>query len=793
MIKTKDAGLIINDSPETRLTATGTFPVVGMGASAGGLAAFEAFFSGISPALKPNMAFILIQHLAPDHKSLLPELLQRSTSMPVVEVENGMPIQPGCVYIIPPNYNMALMNGTLQLFALSLHKGLHLPIDYFFNSLAQDLGNQAIGIVLSGTGSDGTQGVKHIKQAGGMVMVQTPQSSEYDAMPRHAIETNLVDFQLKPEEMAAQLIAYTSQIHNKAYLSEALAMKTADNSIQKILVLVRTNTGHDFSGYKPNTIKRRIQRRMAANHMKTLEGYIRYLTENVAESSILFNDLLIGVTSFFRDKEAFLILEKEVLPTLFANKNADDTLRIWVPACSTGEEAYSIAILLLEQMTRLTKNVNVQIFATDINKEAIIQARTGFFSRNFTTEISPERLQRFFIPEPNQNGYHIKPNVRSMITFSEQNILKHPPFSRLDLISCRNLFIYLSSEMQEKLLLLFHYVLNTAGILFLGNSESIGEATTLFSTINRKANLFIRKEQLLSPPNYSRLSRPPLLSNTASHTNVKPVMRAKLPLKELTEQELLLQLAPSAALINSVGDILYLQGATGIYLEPVEGEPGSYNILKMAKEGLRIGLTTSLLKAIKTQEIVHCPHLSVKTNKHFILINLTIRPVQSVTDTPLFLVILEEIPHQDTEKKIDSTPEMAVLQDALLIQEEQLLILHNELNTINEELKSSNEELQANIEELQSTNEELETAQEESKSINDELISTNNAQQLKAIDLSSINNDMINLIAGTGIATVFVDLDMRVMRFTASSCEVINLLESDIGRSLVDITYHLLN
>jgi two-component system CheB/CheR fusion protein len=270
-------------------------------------------------------------------------------------------------------------------------------------------------------------------------------------------------------------------------------------------------------------------------------------------------------------------------------------------------------------------------------------------------------------------------------------------------------------------------------------------------------------------------------------------MRAPAPLKELTEQELLLQLAPSAALINSVGEILYLQGATGMYLEPVEGEPGLYNILKMAKEGLRIGLTTSLLKAIKTQEIVHCPHLRVKINKHFTLINLIIRPVKTDTDTSLFLVILAEDSHQDAEKKIDSTPEMAVLEDALLIQEEQLLILHNELNTINEELKSSNEELQANIEELQSTNEELETAQEESKAINDELISTNNEQQFKAIDLSSINNDMINLIAGTGIATVFVDLNMRVIRFTPASCEVINLVESDIGRSLIDIAYHLLN
>ena len=801
----QEADNAVNKEPETGPKPATAFPVVGIGASAGGLAAFEAFFSGMPVDIDPGMAFILVQHLAPDHKSLLTELIQHSTRMPVVEVEDGMTVKPNCVYIIPPNCDMAFINGTLQLLEPFSQRGLRLPIDFFFRSLAQDQRERAIGIVLSGTGSDGTLGVRAIKGEGGMVMAQNPESTEFDSMPRNAIATGTVDFELPPAEMPAHLMAYAKHAYGKPYQTTTVSKEKSENSLQKIFVLVRAQTGHDFSQYKLNTIHRRIERRMAVNQIETIEAYVKFLQQSPSDVHALFRDLLIGVTNFFRDTEAFQALEKEIIPMLFANKLAADSIRVWVPGCSTGEEAYSIAILLQERIDALKTNYTVQIFATDIDSQSIASARVGLYPTSISTDITPERLTRFFTIEPDGSAYRIQKNIRDMIIFSEQNVIKDPPFSKLDLISCRNLLIYMGKELQEKLMLLFHYALNPSGIMFLGGSESVGEMTDLFITLNRKAKLYQHKEDLHGNQR-TNLARFSLLADNMLIRNPdKQTTPVKLPLRELTEQALLQQIAPVGALVNDLGDILYLHGRTGLYLEPSSGESGLNNILKMAREGLRIGLTTSLYKAVSTQEVVRCTGLRVKSNSHFSYVNLTIRPVKfaaiAPSNVPLYLVILEEDSHpagqagqagqadEDTEADI----RVAALEQALLAKEEHLLVTTEELSTANEELKSTNEELQSNIEELQSTNEELETAKEELQSINEELSTVNTEQQLKVLDLSRINNDMINLMAGTGIGTVFVDLGMRVVRFTSAASEIINLIQSDIGRPVNHIAYNLQN
>ncbi|MEI6269098.1 MAG: chemotaxis protein CheB [Methylococcaceae bacterium] len=794
----QEANNAVNKESQSRTTSPSNFPIVGIGASAGGLAAFEAFFSGMPTDIDPDMAFILVQHLAPDHKSLLTELIQHCTRMPVIEVEDGMTVKPNCVYIIPPNCDMAFINGTLQLLEPTAHRGLRLPIDFFFRSLAQDQRERAIGIVLSGTGSDGALGVRVIKGEGGIVMAQKPESTEFDAMPRNAIATGTVDFELPPAEMPAQLIAYAKLAYDKSFQTTTVSKDKSENSLQKIFILVRAQTGHDFSQYKLNTINRRIERRMAVNQINMLDNYVKYLQQNPTEVHALFRDLLIGVTNFFRDPDSFLALKQEIIPLLFVDKQPGSSIRVWIPGCSTGEEAYSIAMLLQEQIDMLNTSYTVQIFATDIDSQSIATARAGLYPSSIAIDVSPDRLKHFFKTEADGSAYRINKNIRDMMIFSEQNVIKDPPFSKIDFISCRNLLIYMGKGLQEKLMQLFHYALNPDGIMFLGSSESIGDLNDLFVVLNRKAKLYQRKENFHGNQR-ANLARFSLLMDTNfARSTDKKTAPVKLPLRELTEQALLLQIAPAGALVNQLGDILYLHGRTGMYLEPTAGESGLNNILKMARDGLRIGLTTSLFKAVSTRNIVHCHGLRVKTNNHIAVINLTIKPIilnhPLPSDEPFYLVILEEDAGQAGQAgQAGGDPRIEALEQAFLAKEEHLLTTNEELSTANEELKSTNEELQSNIEELQSTNEELETAKEELQSINEELSTVNTEQQLKVIDLSRINNDMINLMAGTGIGTVFVDLNMRVVRFTSAASEIINLILSDIGRPVSHIAYNLQN
>ena len=782
------------------------FPVVGIGASAGGLAAFEAFFSGMPADKDPDMAFVLVQHLAPDHKSILTELIRRYTRMQVFEVEDGMVVRPNCAYIIPPGRDMAFLNGALQLLEPGEPRGHRLPINFFFHSLALDRHERAIGIILSGTGSDGAQGLRAIKGEGGMVMAQNTASSEFDGMPRSAMATGLVDYELPPAEMPAQLIAYASHAFGMLPRTATLLPQQGGNALNKIFVLLRAQTGHDFSKYKPSTINRRIGRRLAVHQIEGLESYVKFLQQTPNEVDALFRDLLIGVTNFFRDAEVFKMLEGEVVPKLFEGRQTGTAVRLWSAGCSTGEEAYSLAILLAERMETIKHSYKVQVFATDIDSRAIAAARAGVYPASLSADITPERLARFFTAGPEGGTYRVNKSIRDMVIFSEQDVIKDPPFSKLDLISCRNLLIYLDADLQKKLMPIFHYALNPNGILLLGTSEGIGESGDLFGVLDRKSKLYTRKEDSRHPA--SPVPLPTVLPKPQTAANVTQLLspmatRTKDPLREQTEQALLQELIPVGALVKADGEILYLHGHTGMFLEPTPGKVGTHNILKMAREGLRTALATALHKAVGTQDAVRAPGVRVKTNGHFTAANVTIRPVTNgpaaSPESPLYLVILEEAPEGSGQVAGDSGQKASPAADAgtasvvqeLRDKEEYIQGLREELESSSEELRSSNEEMQSVNEELQSTNEELETAKEEMQSVNEELSTVNAELQNKVAGLSRAANDMNNLIAGTNIGTVFVDFQLRILRFTPSATEIINLIPSDVGRPVAHIVSNL--
>lgn len=787
-----------------------TFPVVGIGASAGGLAAFEAFFSGMPADREPDMAFVLVQHLAPDHKSFLSDLIRRYTRMQVFEVEDGMRVLPNCVYIIAPNYDMVLLQGALHLLEPSAPRGQRLPIDYFFESLASEQRELAICVVLSGTGSDGTLGVRAVKEVGGMAMAQNAESCEFEGMPRSAMATGVVDYELPPAEMPAQLMTYVTSIFGKPPSCIVPLSPTTEGSLKKIFVLLRTQTGHDFSQYKPSTIYRRIARRMAVHQVETIDAYLRYLQQTPPEVDALFADLLIGVTNFFRDPEAFQVLEDQVIPTLFTGRPSDTTVRVWSVGCSTGEEAYSLAILLVERMEALKQSYIVQVFATDIDARAIATARAGVYPASIAADLSPERLSRFFTVEPGGQAYRIHKGIRDLLVFSEQDLIKDPPFSRIDLISCRNLLIYLDANLQKRLLPLFHFALNPDGMLFLGSAEGIGDFEGLFAVLDRKAKLYRRKKDLLgaqrSTP--SRFIAPILATDASlpSRGAHKAVFAPKLPLRELMEQALLNHIAPASALVHASGDLVYLYGRTGMYLEPTAGEAGVQNILNMARDGLRPGLSTALRQAVTSHLPGVAPNLRVKTNGHFTQVNVSVHPLASASPgalaAPLYLILLEEAPPPAVAARTAADPGVATASEAqsqiqaltqeLRAKDEYLRSTHEELESSNEELKSSNEEMQSVNEELQSTNEELETSKEELQSVNEELATVNTELQSKLIDLSRSYSDMNNLLAGTDIATVFVDFQLRILRFTPTATSIINLIASDLGRPVAHIVSNLL-
>ncbi|MBK9472176.1 MAG: PAS domain-containing protein [bacterium] len=800
------------DAPtENPTESVGTpFPIVGIGASAGGLAAFEAFFAGMPAGSDPGMAFVLVQHLDPDHKSILTELIGRYTTMKVYEVEDGMKVRINCAYIIPPNRDMALLNGSLHLMEPSAPRGRRLPIDFFFRSLAQDLHEKAVCVVLSGTGSDGTLGVRAVKGEGGLVMAQDPATTEYDGMPRNAVATGLVDFVLPPGEMAAQIISFVTRARGRASGVSGAVQPQTENALRKVFILLRAQTGHDFSQYKPSTVHRRIERRLVVNQLDSMDDYVKFIQQSPVEIEALFRDLLIGVTSFFRDPEAFDALRTQVLPKLFDRRTPGSLIRVWSTGCSTGEEPYSLAMLLHEYNEEMKQGFKLQIFATDIDSQAVATARAGMYPANIASDISPERLSRYFTREPGGGSYRINKVIRDMLVFSEHDLLKDPPFSKLDLISCRNLLIYLDTDLQKRVIPLFHYALNPGGLLFLGTSETVGDHNDLFAMIDRKAKLYQRKMEMPGTrrPIIDRfLANRPLAMAVVSPGGDSPG-DGRLPLRELTERTLLQQFAPAAALVDAGGDIHFVHGRTGRYLEPAPGEAGVSNILKMARDGLRRDLTTALHKAALGPEVVSCPGLRVRTDDDFVLVDLVVTPVGQGAGEPaapsLFLVSLSDAvapaPSQAAAAgamedaaghDADADPRITALKQELRANQEYLQAANEELETANEELRSSNEEMQSVNEELQSTNEELETSKEELQSMNEELSTVNAELQAKVTDLSRVNNDMNNLLAGSNIGTVFVDHQLRILRFTPASTRIINLIQGDTGRPVGHLASNL--
>ena len=769
------------------------FYIVGIGASAGGLEAFEKFFEHM-----PNhsgMAFVLVPHLDPTHVSLMPELIQKKTDMPVHQVKDGTRVMPNTVYIVPPNHELAILNGTFQLMEPSKIAHPRMPIDYFFRSLAQDRGDKAVCIILSGMGSDGTLGLRAIKGEMGMAMVQSVESARYDSMPKRACDTDLADYVLAPEEMPQKLMGYAEHARCKPPLPRpAASQQILPDALQKIFLLLRTHTGHDFSSYKPNTICRRIERRMQVHQIEKINTYVRYLQENALEVETLFKELLIGVTNFFRDGEAFDVMKEKALPLMLQKRSGGGPLRAWVPGCSSGEEAYSLAILLRECTLNLGVQAEIQVFATDIDDTAIEKARQGIYPAGIAADVGPERLKRYFIQE--NNTFRISKDIREMLVFAPQDIIKDPPFTKLDLVSCRNLLIYLEGAMQKKLLPLFHYSLRPGGILFLGSSESIGEFTDLFFPIDRKWKIYGRKEGGV-------LDRQPMAFPISSSLDI-PLIPEKgepepLSVSRLAEKALLDTYAPPGVIINDLGRVLYIHGRTGKFLEPAPGE-ANMNLFEMAREGLRLELPTIVHRAVSRRKKAIVRGVKVKTNGDFTLVDITVMPLGKEVGNPkVYLVVFEErspveVRKQTPEKKGGTKKPGGVASDLekeLRHTKENLQTTIEELETANEELKSTNEELQSTNEELQSTNEELETSKEEQQSMNEELSTVNAELQGKLDEFTAVNNDMKNFLDSIEIPTLFLDTSLCIRRFTAHATRVIHLIGTDVGRPLSHISTRL--
>lgn len=769
----------------------GSFPIVAIGASAGGLEALESFFSH-APA-NSDIAYVIITHLDPTHNSLLPELLQKITKIKVIQITNGLKLQANCIYVIPPGKEIYLQQETFKLQEQKISKGIHLPIDIFFQSLAKQQEHKIASVILSGAGSDGTQGLQAIHQAGGLKIAQDPDTAKYSSMPSNAINTGLINYVLPPEKIPEQLL---HSLNNDP--STPLPEKNITKELSTIFHLLHTHVGHDFSSYKYNTICRRVEKRMRAHQITTIKDYVSYLQKNPTEAKNLFKNLLISVTNFFRNPESFEALKKALLTNLLKKRSSDYCIRIWVPACATGEEAYSLAILLQECMEETHQYFNVQIFATDIDESAIEVARAGVYSHNIKLDMSPKRLKRFFTQEGKE--YKISKDIRKMVIFAVQNVITDPPFTKLTLISCRNLLIYLQTKLQKKILPVFHYSLNYDGILFLGSAENIGNFTDLFKPLDKKWKLFERQQgasaaqaiyERSTTLHYDKMENKPM-----SHTKQQS---KDSTLAQIIKALLLESYAPACIAVDENNNIIYIHGKTGKYLEPAPGT-ANLNILQMARTGLETRLASALQQATQHKKQVSYKNLQIKDNEKLHDFNLIVKPFDEFkSNENCNLVIIEEI---DPSQRIDFSntkhasnkkllQQINALEQELKNCKENLQSNIEELETSNEELKSSNEELQSTNEELQSTNEELETSKEELQSLNEELSTVNAELETKIQELSDAHNDMQNLFHSTEIATIFLDNNLCIKRFTPKITELIHLINTDIGRPISDITSKL--
>ncbi len=780
--------------PEPK-TAPGTaLPIVGIGASAGGLEALEQFLAQVPK--KSGLAFVVIQHLDPTRKGLMPELLQRVTDMKVIQAKDRSKTRANCVYVIPPDKDMSILHGVLHLFEPTASRGLRLPIDFFLRSLAQDQEHNSIGVILSGMGSDGTLGLRAIKEKAGLALVQEPESAKFDSMPRSAIDAGLADFVAPAADLPAKIVAYLSS-PQLASPPETTVDPKMQSALEKAVILLRSHTAHDFSAYKHNTLFRRIERRMGIHQIPKIAAYVRYLQANPQELDLLFKELLIGVTGFFRDPAAWEALRKKALMELLANRSSGH-LRAWVAGCSTGEEAYSLAIALKEASAALkpSKRFKIQIFASDLDKVAIERARRGLFLSNISADVSPERLRAHFTEEG--EGYRVCHDIREMVVFSPHSLIMDPPFTKLDILSCRNLLIYLTPEMQKKLFPIFHYSLNPGGILFLGTSETIGSYTHLFETIDSKSRIFRRANSALraTPIDFpsSFAASAPHQAGAGRRKDAKPIQS----LQERVEQIILQRYAPATVLVDDKGNILHISGRTGKYLEPAAGK-ANWNIFAMARDGLRYELSAGFQKALRSDSPVTMRRLKIDDGPTTRFADVVIEKLRSRDELDGTVIIaFTEVPAPEEAKapldRDADAPESQRLAEAEASAHQFLTELQRareEMQFSQEELRSANEELQSTNEEMQSTNEELTTSKEEMQSLNEELQTVNAELQGKVDELSRSSNDMKNLLNSTDVATLFLDNDLKVRRFTTPTTKIIKLIPGDIGRPITDLASDL--
>jgi len=780
-----------NSTANQKITLPEQNPVViGIGASAGGLEALEQFFQAVPEGC--NAAFVVIQHLDPTQPGMLPELLQRFTAMTVMQASDDLKIESNHVYVIPPNKDLSILQGNLHLIAPTEPRGLRLPIDLFFKSLAEDQCKRAIGIILSGMGSDGTLGLRSIKDNGGLCLVQSPESAKFDSMPLSAIHAGLADKTTTPQELWQEIAHYLkNEPSARLATAQPILSDTSKSALEQIILLLKDRTGNDFSFYKKNTLNRRVDRRMDLHRIDVIDNYVRYLRNNPQELDLLFNELLIGVTQFFRDPLVWDQLKSNLLSSLFSQYPAGKALRAWVPACSTGEEAYSLAILFKEALSEsnLEQHFTLQIFATDLDMDSVQTARKGFYPISILQgKVSEERLGQFFVAE--DKGYRINADIREMVIFARQNIISDPPFTRLDLLICRNLLIYFNPQLQKKLLPLFHYALASRGILMLGSAESIGDFTSMFRVLDSQARLFQRIDQ---PGSLSDIHFPiKQLSAVTMNDQPNPAQN-DINLQSEFEQLLLQNFSPPALLVNSNGDIIFINGHTGKYLDPASGK-ANLNVHALTREELRYDLGHAITKAQQQTEAVILQGLKFSTNGSTHNLDITVKKISKPAAlNGLLIIIFKDSPQPAKRKRARNSPDegqqhlIAELHQA----REDLQTLAEERQTSQEELKSTNEELQSTNEELQSTNEELTTSKEEMQSMNEELQTMNMELQSKVTDLSWVNNDMTNLLNSMEIATVFLDNALNIRRFTSHCTRLFKLIAGDVGRPLSDIVTDL--
>lgn len=774
-----------------------SFPVVGIGASAGGLEAISELLKHLPRDI--GMAFVLVQHLAPEHDSMMTELLARATSLRVFEVKDGMKVEPNHVYVIPPNAELGIINNVLHLMPRTQKQ--HLPIDYFFQSLAKDQGSNAIGIILSGSASDGTLGLKAIKAEDGITFAQTEESARYDSMPASAIASGCVDFVLSPEQIAWELVHLAR--HPNMLRADIAASKENNAQIgtelEKVFLLLRNRTGNDFSHYKQTTLHRRISRRMLVNKIDRLKDYVRYLNSHPAEVDALFQDILINVTSFFRDPEAFEALKKTVYPLILQDRNSDRPIRIWVPGCSTGEEVYSIIISLLEYLGDDIAGTTIQVFASDIDAQAINKARTGIYPEGITANVSKERLRRFFNKVP--QGYQINKRIRDLCVFATQNITKDPPFSHLDLTACRNILIYMNSTLQRKVLQTLHYALNPGGYLLLGSSETIGASADMFTVVDAAQKIYKKKSLLQSvryQTNTTAVTFP--LHSAPAEKSLAPGTRP-LDLQRFAESIILSQYSPPGVVVSERLDVIQFIGNTGPYMAPAPGT-ASLNLIKLAHPDLIAELRMVTHNAIAERVVTRRENIRLRHNGKIEDITIEVVPIQVSLDAEryylvIFLKVAEYDASQLTAHKAKSG-KFAKESDLIIKLEQELEATKSYMHTIiedhatsNEELQAANEEIQSTNEELQSTNEELETAKEELQSTNEELVTVNEELENRNRELYTSNDDLKNIIASTELPVVMLNESLNVRFFSPQAHQLLNLIDSDIGRPIGNIRANL--